>query len=759
VDGSIEVVSIVSAASPVFDPPAGAYIGPLQVTIATITTGATIHFTTDGSDPATSPTAVSAPAPVSGIEVSAPGTLTLRAYASKDGIADSTATTATYQTLPADGLIWTNPAGGSWPVTGNWLHGLVANGSGHVARFDTLTLVASPTVNLDTSPVVGGMVFGDVGNQHPWILASGSGGPLTLATPSGIPFIGVNNGSLTVSAVLAGSQGMLKDGPGILALTGPNTFTGGTLLRAGEVRIDKRGALGNGPVTLGDAQSGAAEIRLLQRGSDPWPPTDSWCENDITVAAGATGRVVIGRQNAGTYAANFTGTITLQNNMIFRNFGNDRLSIEGKITGTGNIVIEGSGRVNWNHPGNDFLGTITVAAGAIFQPNHPASVPATTAVTLHGNMGTNIATGETMTIGALHGNGNIYRLASGNPTLAIGANDADGSFGGAIQNDFSVTKTGAGIQTFSGTHTYTGPTAVNGGTLLINGSLAGGATTVAAAATLGGSGTLGGPVSNSGTLAPGGNGVGNLTITNTLTLAGGSNLAWEISDWTGSAGAGWDKITATSLNLTATTANRVTIKPSDLAPAHFSETSQTFVIVQTTSGISGFSADIFTVDTTGLTVPQGTWAVQQSGSNLVLAYTAFNPDANGNGILDTWEIEKFGHANQGANPPDGDPEGDGLTNLMEYALDTDPLAATTNPIVHDLVPPGHEQFLRLTIPKNPAATNLTYIVETCGALNDWSSANTTIEADTATQLIVRDNFTTATAARRFIRLKVISTTP
>jgi autotransporter-associated beta strand protein len=330
---------------------------------------------------------------------------------------------------------------------------------------------------------------------------------------------------------------------------------------------------------------------------------------------------------------------------------------------------------------------------------------------------------------------------------------------GGTTRKLHLVKSGAGTQTLAGSAlTYTGTTTINGGTLLITGSLGNTATTVAATGTLGGTGSIAGSVSNSGTLAPGSNGIGNLTVNNALTLAPGSKVAWDIGNWTGAAGTGWDKLTANSLNLTATSANRITVKLTGVSLTNFSETNRSFVIVQTTSGITGFSADKFTIDASGLTLPKGTWAVQQSGNNLVLAYTAqVNPDTNSNGILDSWEIQKFGNANPGANLPNDDADKDGLSNLVEYALDSNPVAANASIIAYDFEQLGDGKHLRLTIPKNAAATNLTCVVESCGALNDWSAANTTVETNSATQLIVRDNFTTGNASRRFIRLKVTST--
>jgi hypothetical protein len=60
----------------------------------------------------------------------------------------------------------------------------------------------------------------------------------------------------------------------------------------------------------------------------------------------------------------------------------------------------------------------------------------------------------------------------------------------------------------------------------------------------------------------------------------------------------------------------------------------------------------------------------------------------------------------------------------------------------------------MTISKNSLATNLNYTVETCASLDDWSAIHTTVEVSNASQLIVRDNFNTTDAARRFIRLRV-----
>jgi hypothetical protein len=132
-------------------------------------------------------------------------------------------------------------------------------------------------------------------------------------------------------------------------------------------------------------------------------------------------------------------------------------------------------------------------------------------------------------------------------------------------------------------------------------------------------------------------------------------------------------------------------------------------------------------------------------------------DSNSNGMLDEWEIAMFGNADPGANPPDGDADGDGICNLLEYAFNTLPRTPEASPAVADFAAIADDQFLRLSVPKNPAATNLTYIIEVCGDLahDSWSSEQTTIERNDASTLTVRDNIRQSDAARRFIRLRVV----
>jgi autotransporter-associated beta strand protein len=100
--------------------------------------------------------------------------------------------------------------------------------------------------------------------------------------------------------------------------------------------------------------------------------------------------------------------------------------------------------------------------------------------------------------------------------------------GNQVSGPGSLSKTGPGLLTLGGACTYTGTTTVSGGTLRVNGSLSTNAVTVLVGTTLEGVGLIGGPVTvqgggGGGRLAPGVGGIGTLTVTNAVTLAG---TAW-----------------------------------------------------------------------------------------------------------------------------------------------------------------------------------------------------------------------------------------
>lgn len=105
---------------------------------------------------------------------------------------------------------------------------------------------------------------------------------------------------------------------------------------------------------------------------------------------------------------------------------------------------------------------------------------------------------------------------------------------GALTGTMALTKTNTGTLTINTTNTFTGNTTVSNGTLLVHGALNASAATVRASGAIGGNGRLGNglTVFTGGTITPGnGNGSpGALTITNGLTLSGGTTNRFDLSD-------------------------------------------------------------------------------------------------------------------------------------------------------------------------------------------------------------------------------------
>jgi autotransporter-associated beta strand protein len=232
-------------------------------------------------------------------------------------------------------------------------------------------------------------------------------------------------------------------------------------------------------------------------------------------------------------------------------------------------------------------------------------------------------------------------LGGGTRTITLG-NSA--TFTNTISNGgLTLESLGSYTLTLSGNSTYAGATHVNDGTLRINGdnSMATGAIRVEANATLGGNGSSGGAV----------------------TMAADSVLAARITDWTGPAGNGYEDLAVTSLS--AEGALKVVLNTTGLT--NFTEANQSFTILNTTGGISGFNPALASVEASGFT-GLGTWALIQAGNSLVLQYTA--------GTADPY-LAWIGGFEVSDTSKEGDPDHDGISNLMEFVLNGHPGVANT----------------------------------------------------------------------------------
>lgn len=437
----------------------------------------------------------------------------------------------------AQSYTWSGLAVGTWDKTStNWSGAPadpwdVTNGPSNTAIFNTASLAAPVSGTVYTN----GITFNTNGGL--------GGGTITLAGST--PTITIATNIIgTIDSTIAGSNGLTKNGTGILRFGssvggagGVNNYSGVTTINSGE--IDLRNASGLGLTGVGNGTTvtdGAAlRIRAVVNGN-----TVSIGE-DLTIAGTGTNATLsaIRNQNGNT---TLTGKVTLSGNATIRSETSSGLTINdialsGKTLtlGGGGVItiasvidsagavtlIGGGSTVNLN-AANTHGGTTTLTNGTLALGNVNALQNSTleTSPTGSGGRALNftVAGTNTYNLGGLSGD---LAINIGANTLSVGANNATTTNTGVLTGTGGLTKVGTGTLNLGNTQLYTGATNINGGTL----NLAGASIAAGSTVNVGTAGTLtgGGTISGNATLT--GNGIislGNSTIEGTLAVTGGN---------------------------------------------------------------------------------------------------------------------------------------------------------------------------------------------------------------------------------------------
>ena len=429
-------------------------------------------------------------------------------------------------------------------------------------------------------------------------------------------------GSFTISNIIAnstgtggGAIGVTKLGTNTLVLSGPNTYTGGTLVANGAVNVLNDQSAATGGWTISDSG-------LPASGTGTNTPTANFqAGSTVVIASGKAVSLSTGNSFGEIMTINAAGTVTNNGTLSDARQSAVNINSGGNWTQNGTMSVATSGLTYGSasmtvNTGGTF--TYTGSSAITLGPSSGGSGNASLTVA-GGTFVTGMGFSDTVTSGTGSANlvlstGGTLRLSANIATLATVSaggilNVNVGTGGGTIDtNGFSttisqgianvsgqtgsLTKAGNGKLTLSNaSNAYTGTTTVNGGTLVVSGSLSGTTSvSVASGATLasGATGSIttaaGGNISVSGTLAPGDIGaVGTLTLApgtgGQLSFASGSTLALDIS------GANSDQIAFASAGDCLLGSGNATLSLGGLTAANYTNTYTIFSNV-TTSGFS-----------------------------------------------------------------------------------------------------------------------------------------------------------------------------
>jgi autotransporter-associated beta strand protein len=482
---------------------------------------------------------------------------------------------------------WTNTSGGLWDTDANWSGSVFADGSGNTADFSTLDITAMTTVSLNSPRTIGNLIFGDTTNSTVgnWVLNNNST-PANILTLSGTtPTITVNdlgtgtitNSTVTIIAKISGTNGLVKDGTGtvavpathgrgVLVLSGANDYSGGTTISSGALRVESSSALGTGAVTV--ASGAQLQIRGVTiantiniNGSSALFSNAGSGSNLSGIVNLQSNSTVNLATNAGNGTLTLSGTVNLNGNVLTATPAGTAnvVTISGVINGIGGITKESGGELRINNDNSaTYSGTTTLRLGVLQLGSDGALGTGTFAFSSNNDQGATIRSSNTtartigaaVTIGAVAGTANAgSRFIFGSATtgdltftnttdINLGATQRRFEVGNVTQFDAGFTGSagitkqstggnGNGTLIINGNSSYAGTTAINAGTLLINGThTGGGAYTVAVGATFGGSGSTASAVTVIGTVAPG-NSIGTLGV-GAATFADNSILSIEL---------------------------------------------------------------------------------------------------------------------------------------------------------------------------------------------------------------------------------------
>ncbi len=586
-----------------------------------------------------------------------------------------------------------------------------------------------------------------------------TGSITTNTTSRTLKLMGIGNGVITGDISNGNATNVLsisKEEAGTWTLSGNNSHSGTTNVLAGTLILGGPAALGNGGSTFGNANgststtagatldlNGQQNINdiINVRGTGV-SNVGGMINNSATAASIASGVVSSISTTAGGVHSAVPNVILTGNATATATLGLSAASftIAGGTTvysAAPTVTITGGG-------GSGATGTAVLTSGVVsIITITNAGTGYTTAPTIafSGGTVTTAGTNPTGTGNATNfivagiqvtnpGSGYIsapsVTFSSGSGTTAI-ANlsavimGATGSIGGSgdiiinpgITGSAAMTKVGSGTLTLNGSNTNTGATTVSAGTLALGS-------------------TLTSAITNNAILAP----QGTPSTTSSFTQGPAGTLRLRLNNGSN------DQLTATTSTLNGALD---LITAPNLAPG------SVFTILNNTSATAVSGTFTGKANNSTFASTSGyTFRINynlRTGNDVVLTLIT-SP-------IEQWRFTNFGSMlNNGAGLDTLDGDGDGVSNLIEYAT-------KMNPALNDMVPQSATKNganLEFVYTKNKSATDVTFIVEWSDTLgNDWSTVGVTQSLVAGSDNGVTQQWKAvmpAGSARRFVHLKV-----
>ncbi len=313
---------------------------------------------------------------------------------------------------------------------------LVASGAAAINITNSVTVASATTNNFVGNAA--GVTF-----SGPWSL----GAALNIGSGSSASFL------ITISGAISGSGALTKYNPGILALSGPNTYTGANLFEAGTVRVSADNNLGGVPGSVTAASITLSNVTFNATGSFTLNSKRGiTLKANSTISVAASQNLTYGGIMAGSgfgITKTTTGTLTLSGANTYSGAtavsqGTLALASGGSIGASAVTVSSGATLANTSTTTRTIGGATTLNSGALASfsgtgPGTLGKISVTGNLALNNNAITVNLSGSSLAAGT-------YRLMDCTGTLSGSANATPTLVGTALTAGLSAsiaTTTGA----------------------------------------------------------------------------------------------------------------------------------------------------------------------------------------------------------------------------------------------------------------------------------------------------------------------------